>query len=63
MMNTLGKDFLQLLRLKVCETFLLRQNKKAYSILWSALVFLAFLEKSKKILFIGSKFSFPYVDF
>ena len=41
----LGRTFLQPLLLKVCETFLFRQSKKACSILWSVWVFFAFLEK------------------
>ena len=42
-----GKTFLQLLLLKVCETFLFRENKKACSSLWSVSVFFAFLEKRR----------------
>ena len=55
---------MQLLLLKVCETLLLRHNKKARSILRSVSVFFVFLEKRrpKKILLMGSKFNFPYVD-
>ena len=47
MIYTFGKDFLQLLLLKVCETFLFKQSNKVYSILWSARVFFAFLEKRR----------------
>ena len=41
------KTFLQLLLLKVCETFLFRQRKKACSIIWSTWVFFAFHEKRR----------------
>ena len=41
------KTFLQLLLLKICETFLFRQSKKACSIIWSTWVFFAFLEKRR----------------
>ena len=41
----LGKTFLQLLLLKVYETFLFRESKKVGSILWFVRVFLPFLEK------------------
>ena len=43
----LQKTFLQLLLLKVCETFIFRQSKKLCSILWSIWVFFAFLEKRR----------------
>ena len=44
---TLGKNFLQLLLLKVCETFLFRQSNNVYSILWSVSVFFPFLENRR----------------
>ena len=47
MIYTFGKDFLQLLLLKVCETFPFRQSNKVYSILWSARVVFAFPEKRR----------------
>ena len=43
----LGKTFLQLLLLKVCETLLLGQNNKACSILWPGSVYFAFIEKRR----------------
>ena len=53
MINTLGKDFLAAATLRVCETLLLRKNKRACSILWSVSVVFAFLEKrrSKNIVY------------
>ena len=44
----LGKTFLQLLLLKVCETFLFGQSNKVYSMLWSVRVFFAFLERQNR---------------
>ena len=40
--------FVQLLLLKVCESFLLRQSKKTCSILWSAQIFFSFLGKREE---------------
>ena len=62
--NTLGKNFLQLLLLKDCGCFFGDRIKKL-AVYFSLLVFFAFLEKRrpKKILFIGSKSNFSYVDF
>ena len=45
----LGKIFLQLLLVKVCETFLLRQSKNASGILWFVWDFFAFLGKRNQI--------------
>ena len=47
MIYTFGKDFLQPLLLKVSETFLFRQSKKAYGIRWSVSVIFALLEKRR----------------
>ena len=41
------KDFLQLLLSKVCGTFLFRQSKKFYCILWFVRVFFQFLDKRR----------------
>ena len=64
MINIIGKDFLQLLLLKA--TFKDASFETEQKSLWYTLVCASFLcisqeEKFKKILFIGSKFSFPYV--
>ena len=64
MINTLGKYFFAAaVLLKVCETLLLRQNKKLviYCVCISLLC-VSREEKTKKVLFIVSKFSFPDVD-
>ena len=47
MIYTFGKYVFAAATLKVCETFLFRQSKKVYSILWSVRVFFAFLEKRR----------------
>ena len=41
------KGFLQLLLLKVCESFLLRQSKKTCSVLWSVWASFAFLQRRR----------------
>ena len=45
MILILGKDFLQLLLLKVHETFLFKMINKVYDIPWSVRIFFAFIEK------------------
>ena len=45
MILVLGKDFLQLLLLKVRETFLFKMINKVYDIPWSVRIFFAFIEK------------------
>ena len=76
MIYTLGKDFLQLGLFKVREMFLFRQSKEVGSILWSVSVFFAFVwvyefivwvffareDRTKQIVFMKRKFSFPCVD-
>ena len=41
------QDFLELLLLKVCESFQFRQSEKTCNLLWSVLIFFAFLEKER----------------
>ena len=45
MILILGKDFLQLLLLKVRETFLFKMINKVYDIPWSVRIFFVFIEK------------------
>ena len=55
--------FPQLLFLMVCESFLLKQSKKTFDVLWSIQVFFAFAEEmTKQILFMRSKVNFLHVD-
>ena len=47
--NKREKIILQLLLLKVCESFLFRQGKKAFSTLWSVQVFFGFQIREDQI--------------
>ena len=51
------ESFLQLLLLKVCESFVFRQSKKTYKVLWLAWVFLGFKEKRRPINIVFEKLS------
>ena len=62
--HTWEKVFLQLVLSNVCERFLFKKSKKNCSIIWCVWVFnfISREEKTKKILFMRSKFSVPLED-
>ena len=59
----LRKTFIQLLLLKICETFLFRQSKNVCSTLWFVLASFGFLEKRRpnRYCLWKKKISFPHV--
>ena len=64
MINALEKDFLAAASFKGSweAYFETEQKDLLYTLVWMSLLCVSRKEKTKKILFIGSKFSFPYVD-